>query len=69
MFGWMKHGRNNHNDWFSRTSRGHGVSTRGNQGEADLLDRRGSKSSFIKALNISDDEYESQNEYEDGKFD
>ena len=47
MFGWMKHGRNNHNDGLSRTSRYNGVSARGNQGEGDLLNKRGSKSSGI----------------------
>ena len=56
MFGFMKHGRNNHNDGLSRTSRGNGVSTRGNQGEGDLLNKRGSKSFGIQALKISDDE-------------
>ena len=62
-FGWMKLGRNNDNDGLSRNSRGNGVSVRGNQGEGDMLNKRGSKSSRIQALNISDDEDESK--YED----
>ena len=55
MFVLMKHGRNNHNDGLSRTSRGNGVSARGNQGEGDLLNKRGSKSSGIQALKTSVD--------------
>ena len=65
MFFWMKHGRDNDNDGLSRTSRGNGVSARGNQGEGDMLNKRGSKSSSIQALNITYDEYESKYEYED----
>ena len=65
MFGWMKRGRNNYNDALSRTSRGNGVSARGNQGEGGMLNKRGYKSSGIQALNISDDEDESKYEDED----
>ena len=69
MFGWMKCGRNNDNDGFSRTSRGNGVSAKGNQGEGDLLNKRGSESSSTQALNTNDDENEYKDEDEDDDFD
>ena len=68
MFGWLNHGRNNDNHGFSRTSRGNGVSAKGNQGEGDLLNKKYSKSSCIQELKIMDDEDESKYEDEDDEF-
>ena len=65
----MKRGRNNDDDGLSRTYRGNGVSATGNQGEGDLLNKRGSKSSGIQELNISDDENEAKYEDKDDEFD